>query len=93
MARIDDEEGKTISAGLGWALCEDAAGKESYGIVVEEKGAESEAEVRQRLTLKLKEATESRGLKIKKQEIKTAHIGRVPQERFGSAVVALVYTN
>jgi len=90
LARAEGDEGETVSAGLGWALCTNQDGEDAYGIVVEEHGFNSEKEAKNLIELKLKEATDSRKMKIKKQDIKTASI-KVLEDHYGSAIVALIY--
>jgi arginine decarboxylase len=92
LANAEGDAGETVTAGLGWALCTNQDGEDTYGIVIEEHGNGTEKEAKEILKLKLKEATESRKMKIKKQDLKTATLRKIPDEHHGSAVVALIYT-
>jgi len=87
LARADGDAGEAISAGLGWAQCVD-----TYGIVVEEKGVKTKEEAERKIKLKIKEMTDNRRIQIKKQDQKIVSI-KVPEGQYGSAVVALIYTN
>lgn len=92
LARMDGNTGETISAGLGWAHCTDQNNKDTYGIVVEEKGLKTKEEAEQRIKQKIKEMTENRNMKTKKQDIQIETI-KIPEGHYGSAIVALVYTD
>ena len=91
LARIDGDSESVISAGLGWAFCTDSKGGDIYGIVVEEKGVKTEEKAKKAINLKLAEMVENRGIKIKKNDLKTASV-KVPKDHYGSAIVALIYT-
>lgn len=93
LARIDGGPGKSIAAGLGWALCTDGRGRDTYGIVVEESSFGKKDGVKTNIALKLKEAVASRGMKIKSQYSKVAEISKVPKDCYGTAIVALVYAD
>jgi len=91
LARIDGEPGSSIAAGLGWALCTDEKGRDTYGIVVEDSSFGKKGDVKTNIALKLKEAVASRGMKIKSQHSKVVDVSKVPKDSYGSAIVALVY--
>jgi arginine decarboxylase len=91
LARIDGGPESSIAAGLGWALCTDEDGRDTYGIVVEDSSFGKKGDVKTRIALKLKEAVASRGMKIKDQYSKVVDISKVPEDCYGSAIVALVY--
>jgi arginine decarboxylase len=93
LSRIDGEPGSSIAAGLGWALCVDEKGRDTYGIVVEDSSIGKKGGVKTNIALKLKEAVASRRMKIKGQYSKVADINKVPEDCYGSAIVALVYTD
>lgn len=93
LARVDGGPGSSLTAGLGWALCTDSGGEDTYGIVVEDTSTGKKGGVKESITLKLKEAAEGRGMKIKEQHIKAADVDKVPKDCYGCAIVALVYAD
>lgn len=93
LARKDGKSKETISAGLGWVFCTNSKNKDTYGIVIEEDGLKTENEIKKKIKLKIKEMTKNRKMKIKKQNMKIADIKRIPEGHYGSAIVALVYTD
>lgn len=91
LARMDGSKGECISAGLGWTLCKNSKGEDSYGIVVEDRGKESECNTKENIELKMGEMLESRRMIAIKKNVKIAHIDEIPKDNFGSVIVALIY--
>jgi len=91
LARSDGDPKTSVSAGLGWAFCTDAKGRDTYGVVIEEYEFKNVNKTKKSIMLKLKEMSDVRGMKIKRQCIKTRTMERIPPGHYGSAVVALIY--
>ncbi|KYH38656.1 MAG: hypothetical protein AYL31_010990 [Candidatus Bathyarchaeota archaeon B26-1] len=86
LARMDGSSGSTISAGIAWAHEEN----NSYGIVAEAKGYMDEKTMRGVLKSRIEEMARARGIKIGKIKYRIETM-KVPPEKYGCAVVALVY--
>ena len=89
LARKDGVKGESISAGLGWATCEGVGQK--YGIVAEDEGRTSGRQTQKNLDDKVREMACARKIRIINTQTKILSLNRINQ-KYGSVIVALVYT-
>jgi arginine decarboxylase len=91
LSKMDGVSGDLISAGVGYAICHDKKRGKEYGIVTEDHGYKDPAYIEDELMRKLHEMAEARNMKIKRAKTVIEHIKTVPKNKYGSAIVALVY--
>lgn len=90
MARIEGNEGETISAGVAWSF---SVSKEygRYGIVVEACGKVSKDELREELMEKISRMAKVRRMNLEEIKMKLVSIKRIPKGMYGSVIAAVVF--
>jgi len=88
VARMDGKEKTTIGAGIAWAWEKD----KKYGIVAEAHGNMNLKALKNALEWKIKEMAKIREIEIGKTMYRTETL-KVPENNYGSVIVALVYAS
>jgi len=89
LARMDGDPGERIGAGIGWGWIETMDGTR-YGLIAEARGYKDKQALERELQGKLHEMARVRNSKLTYSETKIECLS-VPKNRYGCAVVALVY--
>jgi len=90
MAKMDGDPGETIGAGVGWVWGNTPSGQR-YGMVAEAHGYKDKEAIDKELKWKLQEMAKIRELSIESIQTRSESL-EVPKGKYGSAIVALVYT-
>ena len=88
VARMDGKEKTTIAAGIAWTWEK----SKKYGIVAEAHGNMNLKTLKQTLEWKIKEMAKIREIEIDKITYRTETL-KVPENNYGSVIVALVYAS
>jgi arginine decarboxylase len=88
VARMDGKEKETISAGIAWTWEKN----KKYGIVAEAHGNSTLEALKNTLEWKIKEMAKIREIEIGKVMYRTETL-IVPENNYGSVIVALVYAS
>jgi arginine decarboxylase len=89
VARMDGDEGEVIGAGIGYTKCRDKKGP-TYGFVAENHGYKDEDTITAELFKRMKRMASDRGMTLVDPKVLVRSM-RVPKDRYGCVVVALVY--
>jgi len=86
VAQMEGEGEENISAGIAWGWEKEG----NYGLVAEAHGHLNQKSIRESLEEKLREMAKVRGIEIADINYRT-EVLKVPPNRYGGVVVALVY--